>query len=184
MDTDGIDKAISFLCLCDSFNIPLVFFHDSPGFLVGKEAERKKVASKVINLNQALSLTTVPKISIVVRKSYGMAYYGMGGTGCRPDFLVAWPSAEISFVAPEVAVNVVYGGKDVADGDQSKEYGALLEKIIKDSSPYEAASRHLIHDVIDPRETRNYIIEALNICRNSRTTGLSEHKLVCWPTKF
>ncbi|MFC1825003.1 acyl-CoA carboxylase subunit beta [Thermodesulfobacteriota bacterium] len=184
IDSDGIDKAISFLCLCDSFNIPLVFFHDTPGFLAGREAERKRVAGKIINFNQALSLVTVPKISIVVRKSYGMAYNNMGGAGCRSDFLVAWPTAEISFVAPEIAANIVHGGKDVQGRDEKEEYDAVLEKIIKDISPYGAAGRHLIHDVIDPRETRKYIIKALNICSRSRSRGLSEHKLAAWPTKF
>ena len=75
MDTDGIDKVISFLCLCDSFNIPLLFFHDIPGFLVGKDAERKRVAAKVMNYMNALGLLTVPKISIIVRKTYGMAFW-------------------------------------------------------------------------------------------------------------
>ena len=65
MDTDGIDKVISFLCLCDSFNIPLIFFHDIPGFLVGKAAERKRVAARVMNYMNALGLLTVPRISII-----------------------------------------------------------------------------------------------------------------------
>ena len=184
MDTNGIDKVISFLCLCDSFNIPLIFFHDIPGFLVGKDAERKKVAGKVINFMQALSLTTVPKVSIVVRKTYGQAYFNMGGTGCDSDFLVAWPTAEISFVDPEVAVNVVYAGKGLPADDESEEYTPLLQQMVKDASPYGAAGKHLIHDVIDPRETRNFIIKALDICRKSKTRGISQHKLSTWPTKF
>jgi len=93
MDTDGLDKVTSFLCLCDSFNIPLLFFHDIPGFLVGKEAERRRVGAKVINGMNALALVTVPKISIIVRKTYGQAFWNMGGTGTNSDFLVAWPTA-------------------------------------------------------------------------------------------
>jgi len=111
MDTDGIDKVISFLCLCDSFNIPLVFFHDIPGFLVGKAAERKRVAARVMNYMNALGLLTVPRISIIIRKTYGMAFWNMCGSGCAADFLVAWPTAEMSFVDPAIAANVVYGGK-------------------------------------------------------------------------
>jgi acetyl-CoA carboxylase carboxyltransferase component len=184
MDTDGIDKVVSFLCLCDSFNIALLFFHDIPGFLVGKEAERKRVAAKVMNYMNALGLLTVPKISVIVRKTYGMAFWNMCGSGCATDFLVAWPSAEMSFVDPAIAANVVYGGKASASDKNSEEWQSLLQKMVDDASPYGAAGKHYIHDVIDPRETRNYIIKALDICHNSRTKGISEHKLANWPTKF
>jgi acetyl-CoA carboxylase carboxyltransferase component len=184
MDTDGIDKVISFLCLCDSFNIPLLFFHDIPGFLVGKEAERKRVAAKVMNYMNALGLLTVPKISIIVRKTYGMAYWNMCGSGCGTDFLVAWPSAEMSFVDPSIAANVVHGGKPSAADKDSLEWQSLSRQMVDDASPFGAAGKHFIHDVIDPRETRNYIIKALEISYNSRMKGLSEHKLANWPTKF
>ena len=184
MDTDGIDKVISFLCLCDSFNIPLIFFHDIPGFLVGREAERKRVGARVMNYMNALGQLTVPKISIIVRKSYGMAFWNMCGSGCGPDFLVAWPTAEMSFVDPAIAANVVYGGKPSAEDKQSDEWQALMKQMMDDASPYGAAGRHYIHDVIDPRQTRDYIIEALEISFNSRTKGIGEHKLANWPTKF
>jgi acetyl-CoA carboxylase carboxyltransferase component len=184
MDTDGIDKVISFLCLCDSFNIPLLFFHDIPGFLVGKEAERKRVAARVMNYMNALGLLTVPKISIIVRKTYGMAFWNMCGSGCAPDFLVAWPSAEMSFVDPAIAANVVYGGKAPASDKNSEEWKSLLQQMVDDASPYGAAGRHYIHDVIDPRKTRDYILQALEISRNQRTGGIGEHKLANWPTKF
>jgi len=184
MDTDGIDKVISFLCLCDSFNIPLLFFHDIPGFLVGKEAERKRVAARVINYMNALALVTVPKISIVVRKTYGMAYWNMCGSGAAPDFHVAWPTAEMSFVDPAIAANVVHGGKKSADDKESEEWQNLMNQLVDDASPYGAAGRHYLHDVIDPRETRDYIIKALEISHNARKKGLSEHKLANWPTKF
>ena len=184
MDTDGIDKVMSFLCLCDSFNIPLIFFHDIPGFLVGKAAERKRVAAKVMNYMNALGLITVPRISVIVRKTYGMAFWNMCGSGCGTDFLVAWPSAEMSFVDPEIAANVVYGGKPSAADRQSDEWLALKKQLVDDASPYGAAGKHLIHDVIDPRETRDYITRALEISFNARRKGISEHKLANWPTKF
>jgi acetyl-CoA carboxylase carboxyltransferase component len=184
MDTDGIDKVISFLCLCDSFNIPLIFFHDIPGFLVGKAAEQKRVAARVMNYMNALGLLTVPKISIIVRKTYGMAFWNMCGSGCAADFLVAWPSAEMSFVDPQIAANVVYGGKPSAADKQSDEWRELMNRLVDDASPYGAAGRHFIHDVIDPRETRAYIIRALEISYNSRRKGIGEHKLANWPTKF
>ena len=184
MDTDGIDKVISFLCLCDSFNIPLIFFHDIPGFLVGKSAERKRVAARVMNYMNALGLLTVPRISIIVRKTYGMAFWNMCGSGCGADFLVAWPSAEMSFVDPAIAANVVYGGKPSAADKGSDEWQSLVQQLVDDASPYGAAGKHYIHDVIDPKETRNYIIDALEISYNHRRKGIGEHKLANWPTKF
>ena len=184
MDTDGIDKVISLLCLCDAFNIPLIFFHDIPGFLVGKEAERKRVGARVMNYMNALGLLTVPKISVIVRKTYGMAFWNMCGSGCGTDFLVAWPSAEMSFVDPAIAANVVYGGKSSASDKDSEEWQSLLQQMVDDASPFGAAAKHYIHDVIDPRKTRDYIIRALEVSFNARTGGIGEHKLANWPTKF
>jgi acetyl-CoA carboxylase carboxyltransferase component len=183
MDTDGIDKVVSFLCLCDSFNIPLIFFHDIPGFMVGRDAERKRVAARVMNYMNALGQLTVPRISIIVRKSYGMAFWNMCGSGCGADFLVAWPSAEMSFVDPAIAANVVYGGKPSASDRNSEEWKALYKQMIDDASPFGAAGHHYIHDVIDPRETRAYIIRALEIAGSALTDGIGEHKLANWPTK-
>ncbi len=184
MDTDGIDKVISFLCLCDSFNVPLLFFHDIPGFLVGKEAEQKRVAARVMNYMNALGLITVPRISVIVRKTYGMAFWNMCGSGCGADFLVAWPSAEMSFVDPAIAANVVYGGKALSEDRDSEEWQSFFDKMVDDASPYGAAGMHHIHDIIDPGETRNYIARALEIASNNIRKGIGEHKLANWPTKF
>jgi acetyl-CoA carboxylase carboxyltransferase component len=184
MDTNGIDKVISFLVLCDSFNIPLLFFHDTPGFLVGKEAERNRVGARVMNYMNALGQITVPKISIIIRKTYGMAFWNMAGSGCASDFLVAWPTAEMSFVAPEIAANVVFGGKMQNTPELTAQKDQIIQQMLKDSAPYPAAGMHYLHDVIDPCETRNYIIRALDICRDLRTNGVGQHRLANWPTKF
>ncbi|WDP88451.1 MAG: carboxyl transferase [Desulfobacter sp.] len=180
MDTQGIDKVLSFLCLCDTYNIPLLFFHDIPGFLVGREAERRKVAAKVMNFMNALGQVTVPKIGVIVRKTYGMAFWNMAGTGCGTDFLVAWPSAEMSFVDPVIAANVVFGSGE-AKADEKE---ALISTLIDGTSPFEAAGAYDIHDVIDPRTTRDYIIRALEISRGAPSHGIGEHRLANWPTKF
>ena len=184
MDTDGIDKVISFLCLCDTFNVPLVFLHDTPGFMVGREAERRRVGAKVMNFMNALGLLSVPRISIIARKSYGMAFYNMLGSGSGADFLVAWPTAEISFVAPEIAANVVFGGKVPKDDREKEQWQQMVDKMIEDSTPYAAAGVHMIHDVIDPRDTRDYIIRCLDVCQDDRTGGISTNGLANWPTKF
>ncbi len=184
IDTNGIDKIISFLVLCDSFNIPLLFFEDTPGFLVGRVAEQNRVGARVMNFMNALGQITVPKITVIVRKAYGMAFHTMAGPGCATDFIVAWPTAEVSFVAPEIAANVVFAGK-MADLPELKEKkDKFAEEMVRDSAPYSAAGMHFFHDVIDPRETRNYLIRALEICRDRRTDGVGTHRLANWPTKF
>lgn len=180
MDTNGIDKVISFLCLCDTYNIPLLFFHDIPGFLVGREAERDRVAARVMNYMNALGQVTVPRISVIVRKTYGMAFWNMGGSGCGTDFLVAWPTAEMSFVDPVIAANVVSGATD--KGPEQKQ--AMVNAMISETSPFGAAGMYDIHDVIDPRTTRDYIIRALEVARGTGTGVTGEHKLANWPTKF
>src|SRR5262249_28499094 len=109
-DAHGRDKVIPFPLLCDSFNVPLLFLHDIPGFFIGKEAERRGVPGKIINWMEALGQVTVPRISIVVRKTYGQAYFNMGG-GDYSDLLLAWPTADMSFMDPDTGVNVVHGAE-------------------------------------------------------------------------
>nr|WP_316046414.1 carboxyl transferase domain-containing protein [Planococcus glaciei] len=111
--------------------------------------------------NQALAQSTVPKISVVIRKSIGAAYGNMCGPGMGADFVVAWPTAEINFTGPEVGVNVVYGRQLQQAEDPQKERQALLEGWAFDSSPYKAAGKHLLDDVIDPRDTRKFICRTL-----------------------
>ena len=177
-NTDALDKLTSFLCLCDSYNIPLVFLQDTPGHMVGKEAESKKVGAKVVNALQALFQVTVPKITIIIRKTYGQVTVNMCGMGAGPDFIVAWPTAEVGFMDPSIAADVVFGGLTEEDRNKS------VEKMIGDQSPYPAAGAYYLQDIIDPRDTRNYIIRVLQIIRDSKNTGLSEHHLANWPTKF
>ncbi len=182
MDTDGIEKVISFLCLCDSFNIPLIFMEDIPGFLVGREAERKRVGAHVMNFMNAMGLLTVPKITVIVRKAYGMAYHNMCGGGSGADSIVAWPTAEISFVDPVIAANVVFGATPAHTPEEQAE---RVAKMAEGTDPYGAAGLHFFHDVIDPRETRNHIIRLLHQTQDfSKTGGIGAHKLANWPTKF
>jgi acetyl-CoA carboxylase carboxyltransferase component len=133
-----------------------------------------------MNYMNALGLLTVPRISIIVRKTYGMAFWNMSGSGTGADFLVAWPTAEISFVDPAIAAKVVFGGKEV----NQDEWEGFVQGMVEDSSPYGAAGLHYIQDVIEPAKTRDYIIETLDIAQSDRTGGLSKHKLANWPTKF
>ncbi|HTY24317.1 MAG TPA: carboxyl transferase domain-containing protein [Desulfomonilaceae bacterium] len=184
MGPDGCDKCCSFICLCDSFNIPLIFLHDTPGFLVGRAAELKRMPGKIINFIEAAALSTVPKVSLVIRKSYGMAYSNMCGTGMGADFVLAWPNAEISFMAPEVAANVVYRRKiDESDDIEAARHQAE-QQIRAAGAPWKAAGLHLLDDVIDPRDTRKVLSRIIDLARGSDGGYLSRRLLANWPTTF
>jgi len=177
-DTDALEKSTSFMCHCDSFNIPLIFFLDTPGHLTGKGAELKRVGARVVNNLQALYQVTVPKITVLIRKGYGQALVNMCAAGTGADFMVAWPTAEISFMDPQIGADVVFGG--LPEDEREK----LVEKLMADSSPYPAARMYGIQDVIHPCETRNYLIEVLKIIRDSKDRGMGKHLLSGWPTKL
>ncbi|UOR10559.1 acyl-CoA carboxylase subunit beta [Halobacillus amylolyticus] len=177
------EKAADFICLCDSYHIPLVFLHDTPGFRISMEAEKEKVPTKIMVWNQALAQSTVPKLSVIIRKSIGAAYGNMCGPSMGADFVVAWPTAEINFTGPEVGVNVVYGRQLQHSENPKEDRKKLLESWAFDSSPYKAASKHLIDDVIDPSDTRKFLCQALEFsCVNNGSK--SERKLANWPTGF
>ncbi|WP_347549954.1 carboxyl transferase domain-containing protein [Pseudalkalibacillus hwajinpoensis] len=177
------EKATDFICLCDSFHIPLIFLHDIPGFRVSSDAERGKIPTKIMMWNQALAQSTVPKLSVVIRKSVGAAYGNMCGPTMGADFVVAWPSAEINFTGPEVGINVVYGRELMKSENPKLERENLLEKWSFDSSPYKAAAKHLIDDVIDPAETRKFLARTLELACY-KNGSKSERKLANWPTGF
>jgi acetyl-CoA carboxylase carboxyltransferase component len=176
------EKATEFVCLCDSYNIPLIFLQDVPGYLVGSKPEREKILTKIYVWKQALALSTVPKLTVIVRKAIGAAQAQMGGPGTA-DFVVAWPSAEVSFTGPEVGVNVVYGKQIGNAADPGAERRRLLSEWAFDASPYRAAGVHAIDDVIDPRETRRFLVRALEFaCASSGSIG--QHRLANWPFGF
>ncbi|MEC9346744.1 MAG: carboxyl transferase domain-containing protein [Pseudomonadota bacterium] len=179
LDVDSCDKATEFIALCDSFNLPLIFFADVPGFLIGIEGEHRKVPGKIMNFMQALELASVPKLSIVMRKSYGQAYINMGGG--RSDEMACWFTADISFVDPEVAASIVTGAGP-------KENPELFAKAVKEyalgCSPYELAQHYMAHDVIDPRETRTWLARMLAAHQRRRTRGIGDHLMQNWPFTY
>ena len=136
------------------------------------------MGAKVTIALEALAQVTVPKISIIIRKSYGQAMINMCGPSAGPDFIVAWPTGEVGFLDPDVAADVAYGALP------EEERKALTEEMIREGDPYPLAQEYYIQDIIDPRETRNYIIQVLNIIRNSENGGIGKHLLANWPTKF
>ncbi|MEH7109389.1 acyl-CoA carboxylase subunit beta [Bacillus sp. JJ1764] len=174
-------KATEFICLCDSYHIPLIFLHDTPGFRISSEAEKAKMPTKIMVWNQALALSTVPKISVVIRKSIGAAYGNMCGPGMGGDLIVAWPTAEINFTGPEVGVNVVFGRELARAENPAEERRKLLELWSFDSSPYIAAAKHLIDDIIQPHETRKFLCQSIEYLLTTKREK-SERLLASWPT--
>lgn len=180
IDNDACAKATSFIVLCDSYNIPLVFLVDQPGFLIGVDGERGGIVGKVINWMNALSLATVPKVTVMMRKNYGQGYVNMGG-GWTTDEAVAWWSAEVSFMDPRSAVGVVYGVNSETDPEL---YEQRLSEMAKESTGYDVARAYGVQDVIDPADTRDYLIRALRDNALNRTGGVGQHLLSSWPTSF
>lgn len=180
IDPDSCEKVVSFLVLCDSFNIPLVFMVDQPGFLIGVEGERKGAIGRVMNWMNALSLVTVPKISVVMRKSYGQAVLNMGGAG-NADAVVCWFSAEINFMDPRSAVRIVHG---VTEQDDPERFQTLLGEMTRGTSAYDAAAVNAAQMVIHPAETRATLTRLLEIHELRLSDGVGEHLMRTWPTSY
>jgi acetyl-CoA carboxylase carboxyltransferase component len=178
MDTEACEKMTSFIVLCDSFNIPLVLFVDTPGFVIGTEAERRKAPGKIMNMMNALALTTVPKLSVILRKSYGQAYLNMGG-GRNSDEVAAWPTAEVSFMDSNFAVRIVHGLEPGAPG-----FDEALARMNRDSEGWDIASVYAVQSVIRPEETRDYLIRMLDVHRLRLTNGVGQHLMRAWPTSY
>ena len=180
LDADACQKATSFMVLCDSFNIPIVFLVDVPGFLIGVEGEIRGMPGKVINWMNALSLVTVPRVTVILRKSYGQAYINMGG-GRNTDELACWPSADLGFMDTRASVNVLHGVKEQDDPERFRQLAAEVER---DTAPWELARLYEAQHVIDPRDTRDFLIRMLQVHRKRLKNGVGEHKLANWPTSY
>ncbi len=178
LDADAADKAVSFMVLCDSFNIPLVLLVDTPGFVIGAEAERRKATGKIVNFMNALQLLTVPKLSVIIRKTFGQAYLNMGG-GRNSDEVAAWPTAEVSFMTPQFAVTIVHGLRPGDPGFEER-----LAEMDKANSAYEIARTYAVQNVIRPQATRDYLVEMLDIHSLKLTGGVGQHLMRAWPTSY
>lgn len=177
VDYDACTKAINLLVLCDSFNVPVIQLVDQPGFLVGLEGELRGMPAKIMSNIQALQMTTVPKLSVVLRKSYGAAFINMGG-GTNSDEFILWDRAEVNFMDPGIAVNIVHGVDARSDPERFKQLHAAMAH---DSSPYEIAGMFSAHTVIRPDETRAHLIRALDLHTRGPSRGLGQRRLAGWP---
>ena len=170
LENESAVKAARFVSLCDAFGIPLLFLQDVPGFLVGSRVERTGIIRHGAKLLFAVSRATVPKVTIVVRKAYGAGYYVMCGRGYEPDYIAAWPSAEIALMGAEGAVNILHGRKvsELPDG-QRETYRAELEAAYRaDVTPERAAAVFGVDDIIDPRDTPRIVARVLRLAWNKQ----------------
>jgi acetyl-CoA carboxylase carboxyltransferase component len=168
LENDSADKAARFITLCDAFNIPLLFLQDVPGFMVGSKVEHAGIIRHGAKMLYAVSRATVPKVTVVIRKAYGAGYYVMCGKAYEPDLIVAWPSAEISVMGPEGAVNIIGRSAIEASDDPDRTRQEMLENVKRSIDPYLAAGNALIDDIIDPRETRPTVIRGLRMAADKR----------------
>ncbi len=178
LDADACRKIVDFIVLCDSFNVPLVILVDTPGFQIGTEAERAGAPGKIMNFMNAMTLVTVPHISVIVRKSYGRAYVCMGG-GRHSDDIAAWPTAEVSFMSPEFATKIVHG---VGVGEPGFE--DALANIRQGADVWGLASVYAAQAVIKPSDTRDYLIRMLDVYKLRMTKGVGQHLMRHWPTSY
>jgi propionyl-CoA carboxylase beta chain len=169
LDIHSSEKAARFVRFCDAFNIPLITFVDVPGFLPGTGQEHGGIIRAGAKLLYAYCEATVPKLTVVTRKAYGGAYDVMSSKHIRGDVNLAWPSAEIAVMGPDGAVNIAFR-KELAQAEDPARRKAelVVEYRQKFANPYIAASRGYIDDVIEPRETRPRLINALEMLSNKR----------------
>jgi acetyl-CoA carboxylase carboxyltransferase component len=171
LDVNAADKAARFVWLCDAFNIPLVFLHDVPGFIVGSAVEKQGIIRHGAKMLFAVSEATVPKISVILRKSYGAGYFVMNGLAYEADYIVAWPTAEIAVMGPDGAVNIIHRRTLEAIADEAERPQKrleLAEEIRANIDPYIAAGHGQLDDVIDPAETRAAIARGLRHSADKR----------------
>ena len=169
LDIKASEKAARFVRACDAFNVPLITFVDVPGYLPGTDQEHNGIIMSGAKLLYAYCEATVPKLTVVTRKSYGGAYCVMNSKHIRADLNIAWPTAEIAVMGPEGAVEIIYRRELREAADPVRRKQELADQYRETfANPYIAASRGFIDDVIEPRYTRARLINALQVFRNKR----------------
>ncbi|MFG1184046.1 MULTISPECIES: acyl-CoA carboxylase subunit beta [Xanthobacter] len=168
IDEKGIQKARKFVDTCNAFHIPLVFFVDCPGFMVGPEIENQRMVSLASRFLNSVIGASVPKATIVLRKAVGLAYLAMGGRVMAPDAIVAWPTAQFDVMGPAAGVELTYGKEIAKAADPAARRRELLASAEAQASAYLAAEMALIDDVIAPAETRAVILDVLARTRPGR----------------
>ncbi|MEN8171873.1 MAG: acyl-CoA carboxylase subunit beta [Chloroflexota bacterium] len=172
LDINSSEKAARFVRFCDAFNIPVITLVDVPGFLPGTDQEHAGIIRSGAKLLYAYCEATVPKITVITRKAYGGAYDVMSSKHIRGDINLAWPTAELAVMGSQGAVEIIFRHELAASDDPAARQDELVaEYREKFSNPYVAAAHGFIDDVIEPRETRSRLINALEMLSNKRDTN-------------
>lgn len=169
LDIDSSDKAARFIRFCDSFQIPIITFEDVTGFFPGVKQEHGGIIRHGAKILYAYSEATVPKLTVILRKAYGGAYVALNSKSIGADLVFAWPNAEIAVMGPQGAANIIFSKeiKNSENPEQTRE-DKIAEYREKFANPYVAASQGMVDDVIDPRETRIKLIQALDMLRTKK----------------
>lgn len=174
IDIKASVKAAHFIRICDAYNVPIITLQDVPGFLPGKDQEYGGIIRNGARMIYAYSEATVPKLMVILRKSYGGAYCVMSSKGLRGDLLYAYPNAEIAVMGAEGAVNILFRAELKGAADPTAKRKELVDDYQKKfNNPYVAASRGLIDDVIQPRDTRRALIQGLELTLSKRERHVS-----------
>jgi propionyl-CoA carboxylase beta chain len=176
LDIDASIKAARFVRFCDAFNIPLVTFVDVPGFLPGTAQEYGGIILHGAKLLYAYAEATVPKLTVITRKAYGGAYDVMSSKHLGADFNAAWPTAEVAVMGPDGAVNIIFRREIEAAAASGEDPAVRRAELIEEykerfANPYIAAERGYVDDVIEPEETRPWLIRALEAALTKREPG-------------
>jgi acetyl-CoA carboxylase carboxyltransferase component len=169
LDMNAGDKAARFIRTCDAFNIPLLTFVDVPGFLPGTNQEYGGIIRHGAKILYAYSEATVPKVTVITRKAYGGAYVAMCSKSLGADLVFAWPTAEVAVMGSEGAVNIIFKNDIARAEDKEATKQKILEEYAAEfATPYKAAERGFVDDVIEPHTTRQRIIDAYNMLAGKR----------------
>jgi len=181
----GCDKIVRLLCTCDAFGVPVVILQDTPGFMVGTNVEHERMLFKAMMLHQAVALASVPILTVIIRKSYGLATACLGGAGMGTDSIFAWPGAQIGFMDPQVAARVLNRRElDAMDpGERDRATREHAEALSQDNSIYAAAALMRVDEIIDPADTRAILGGRLHDLSNGRSTG-RRSVLATWPNSW
>lgn len=171
LDIDSSDKLARFIRFCDCFNIPVVTFVDVTGFLPGVNQEHRGIIRHGAKILYAYSEATVPKITVITRKGYGGAYVALNSKAIGADIVYAWPNAEVAVMGPEGAANIIYHREIQESNDPAVTRAEKIQEYReKFANPYVAAAKGMVDDVIDPRETRQKLKQALEMLKHKRET--------------
>jgi len=185
LDPQACHKIIRLATVCDSYNIPMVFLVDVPGFMVGERVEHELMLHWGMRMMHALQNASTPTLTVCIRKAFGLAWQAMNGSQMPAHGVYSWPGAEIGFMDPEVGVNVAFGSKlsKIIDPDEREaERVRLVNEVGESTDPYEAAGTMRIDEMIDPGTTRIVLANDLEMLANRPVPKPEDRPLSYWPT--